>query len=117
MAGGHKVDTGKLNAAGSAYSQEGGELTTAGGKIETGVSAGQIGKAWASLASGYTDAIKKYRDGVTTYGQKASDLGGKLTSAASHYEKGEEVSASAMSRPLSAFRRAAVTTRTDVVPL
>lgn len=98
MAGGHNVDTGKINAAGSAYSKDGGDLVTTATKIETGVSAGQVGKAWSGIASSYSDAIKKYRDSVNTYGQKVTDLGGKLTSAASSYEKGEEVNASSISK-------------------
>jgi hypothetical protein len=93
MAGGQTVDPGKISAVGSAYSNEGGELVTAGSKIETGVSMGQVGKAWSGVAATYSAAIKKYRDCVTTYGQKSSDLGGKLTTAAKHYEKGEQVNA------------------------
>lgn len=51
MAGGQKVDPGKINAAGSAYNTEGGDLVAAGSKIETGVSMGQVGKAWAPVAA------------------------------------------------------------------
>ncbi|MFC4001512.1 type VII secretion target [Prauserella oleivorans] len=92
MAGGQTVDPGKLNAAGSAYSQEGGELTNAGSRIETGVSMGQVGKAWQAIATPYGDAIGKFRDTVTAYGQKTTELGGKLRQAAGAYERGEEVS-------------------------
>ena len=70
-----------------------GDLVAAGSKIETGVSMGQVGKAWSGVATTYAAAIKKYRDSVTTYGQKYTDLGGKLTTAAKHYEKGEQVNA------------------------
>ncbi|MCU1683447.1 MAG: hypothetical protein JWQ81_4186 [Amycolatopsis sp.] len=98
MASGHTVDTGKINAAGSAYSKDGADLGTAAAKVETGVSAGQIGKAWSGTVSSYSAAIKKYRDTMTTFGQHASDLGGKLTAAAAGYEKGEEVNASTISK-------------------
>jgi hypothetical protein len=94
MAGGQKVDTGKISAAGSAYSKEGDDLGTAAAKVETGVGAGQIGKAWSGSAAAYGDAVKKLRDSVATYGKKTTDLGGKLTAAAGRYEKGEQVSAS-----------------------
>jgi uncharacterized protein YukE len=98
MTGGHKVDSGKINAAGSAYGAEGGDLVTAAAKIETAVSVGQVGRAWFGVASTYGDAVKKYRDTVTTLGQKTADLGGKLTTAAGRYEKGEQVSSDAITK-------------------
>ncbi|OQO91108.1 type VII secretion target [Saccharomonospora piscinae] len=92
MAGGQTVDPGRLDAAGTAYTQVSDDLASAGSKLEAGVSTAQVGRAFSHVASTYSDVIGRYRDCVTTYGERAGELGGKLSQAAKAYEDGEAVS-------------------------
>lgn len=98
MAGGHKVDPGKLGAAGKAYAEEGTDLGEAGQKIEAGVGEGQIGNLWSQMAKSYGDAIKQYQTAVEKYGEQVGGLGDSLSKAAKSYEDGEAVSAESIAK-------------------
>lgn len=96
MAGGQTVNTQKLGAAGSAYTQDGDELKAAGRKLETNISAEKVGKAWPDVATAYVEAIGKYRDAMTKCGEQAANLGDKMSQAAAAYENGESFNADAI---------------------